>query len=495
MAGLVVQFVLLSRCQGQPAHHCFYLHACDGSFFLSPAVSDGLSETKISGTYTVNHTLTRASSPYVATKDITIDNATTLTIEAGVQINFQARVRLHVKGTLVAKGLPGSEISMFHNMTVGVDSTSIRLVGGKSPREGRVDVFNGQSWGTVCDDYWNSDNALVVCRHLGFGIPVEASTRRFGQGTGIIALSNIDCTGVENSLFHCHGASNWNNSNCQHSEDVGVVCGTVGVGYWGGIVFYADDATQTITYNARKYSSKSVLVNVKIANAGVTVDTVSSNRPDLKVAAITMTTASPAINNVSIANSNHIGIQMDTLHGDAHFTGLIVENSSSSGISGSISWQFKCDGCQLHDNGVAAIDVTSIPLLLKLPSTNSTPTFQGDTSPSTWYSIDGRGAYLTFTAQGQYYKSVVETTSGYGLAITFPRFFLYGRLSVVDGMTGQVVLSVWNAVPNTVTIPSHKAVFILQRYIWYSSSNADIRVFITRYSLGKICIAMLSSQS
>ena len=447
-------------------------------------------ETKISGIYASNRTLSIASSPYVATSDVTVSKGVTLTIEAGVQINFQARVRLHVKGTLVAQGSPGNEIVMFHNATMGVDSTSIRLAEGNSPREGRVEVYNGHSWGTVCDDNWDRSDAIVVCEHLGFGHPVEASTHKFGKGIGIIGLSNVNCRGTENSLFDCSGANKWNNNNCQHSQDVGVVCGTVGVGYWGGILFYPDGATERVLYYYyRKYSSNSSLQNVKIVNAGVITSNVGTYQTDIQVAAITMTTASPLISNVSIINSSHSGILMNALHSDVHFSGLVIDRSSSSGISGSCSWQFQCDGCQLSDNGVSGIDVNSILPLLKQP-TSAIPTHTASSSSFTSYSIDDRGAYLVLSSAQirSDYTSSITTGSGYGLTITIQHLSLYGgRLDIVDGVTGQTVRSFYSSsTPNTVTIPYHEAAFFFDYYSWYSSSNIDVKAFISRYPIGKI---------
>ncbi|XP_055737093.1 neurotrypsin-like isoform X1 [Salvelinus fontinalis] len=100
----------------------------------------------------------------------------------------------------------------------------VRLVGGDSPWEGRVEVFHSGDWGTVCDDHWTQQHTQVVCRQLGYRGHAEVVTdRTFGEGSGIILLDDVRCEGTESSLLDCrHGT--WGHSDCSHGEDVGVRC-------------------------------------------------------------------------------------------------------------------------------------------------------------------------------------------------------------------------------------------------------------------------------
>lgn len=99
----------------------------------------------------------------------------------------------------------------------------IRLTGGRSPNEGRVEVLLGHNWGTVCSEGWNVNSARVVCRQLGLGEPLELKTYEFGPGNGDIHLKDVNCTGSEVSLFQCQHSLSGRHS-CDHSQDVGVVC-------------------------------------------------------------------------------------------------------------------------------------------------------------------------------------------------------------------------------------------------------------------------------
>ena len=45
----------------------------------------------------------------------------------------------------------------------------LRLVGGSSDHEGRLEMCRDGQWGTICDDDWDNINSNVACRQLGFG--------------------------------------------------------------------------------------------------------------------------------------------------------------------------------------------------------------------------------------------------------------------------------------------------------------------------------------
>ena len=59
--------------------------------------------------------------------------------------------------------------SLFCPLTGCVEG-DIRLAGGTSALEGRVEICTYRTWGTVCDDGWEDRDARVVCRQLRFSV-------------------------------------------------------------------------------------------------------------------------------------------------------------------------------------------------------------------------------------------------------------------------------------------------------------------------------------
>ena len=99
----------------------------------------------------------------------------------------------------------------------------IRLAG-TNQCSGRVEVYHSNTWGTVCDDNWDLQDAEVVCRQLGCGTSLSApGSAHFGEGTGQIWLDDVSCSGSEKSLTECQHRG-FGTHNCEHNKDAGVTC-------------------------------------------------------------------------------------------------------------------------------------------------------------------------------------------------------------------------------------------------------------------------------
>ncbi|XP_049880700.1 lysyl oxidase homolog 2 [Pectinophora gossypiella] len=83
-----------------------------------------------------------------------------------------------------------------------VNTASLRLSGGRSSSEGRVEIYHNGTWGSICADGWTLYEASTVCRHLALGFAEQALHTDY-FGASILTLSGVQCDGNENNLFMC----------------------------------------------------------------------------------------------------------------------------------------------------------------------------------------------------------------------------------------------------------------------------------------------------
>uniref|UniRef100_A0A8C9SI35 Lysyl oxidase homolog n=1 Tax=Scleropages formosus TaxID=113540 RepID=A0A8C9SI35_SCLFO len=138
----------------------------------------------------------------------------------------------HFKNITLGDCKHSEDASVRCNVPYMAYEQTMRLTGGRSPTEGRVEVAaktgNGTwVWGLVCGEGWGTREATVVCRQLGLGYAKSGLQETWYWETNNVTdmvLSGVKCTGNEMSLSHCrHHAV----VNCQKAGSrfaAGVIC-------------------------------------------------------------------------------------------------------------------------------------------------------------------------------------------------------------------------------------------------------------------------------
>uniref|UniRef100_A0A1X7UCA1 SRCR domain-containing protein n=1 Tax=Amphimedon queenslandica TaxID=400682 RepID=A0A1X7UCA1_AMPQE len=110
--------------------------------------------------------------------------------------------------------------------TLKADCTDgdVRLVGGSTEYEGRVEVCINKAWGTICKSGWNENDIHVACRQLGHAGLGSSRYSQFEPGIGPIFMVSVRCSGSETNLLDCYYRQPFQYSDCGHSYDAGLSC-------------------------------------------------------------------------------------------------------------------------------------------------------------------------------------------------------------------------------------------------------------------------------
>ena len=143
-----------------------------------------------------------------------------------------SRLLCRLAGVLLAAGLAVLSAVPAHADPADGD---LRLRGGPSHNEGRLEIFHDNEWGTVCDDFFGRRDAKVACKQMGY-TGAEAYLTDVAVAPGRrFWLDDVNCVGNEAKLTECFYNSDvrnsssrtspqWGIANCIPAEQVGVRC-------------------------------------------------------------------------------------------------------------------------------------------------------------------------------------------------------------------------------------------------------------------------------
>lgn len=70
--------------------------------------------------------------------------------------------------------LRGMTFSVRLTFETAITEGSVRLRRSEIPLTGTVEIFHDDKWGTICSHDWDIQDAMVVCRQLGFPQAIKA---------------------------------------------------------------------------------------------------------------------------------------------------------------------------------------------------------------------------------------------------------------------------------------------------------------------------------
>ncbi|XP_011334038.1 protein bark beetle isoform X2 [Ooceraea biroi] len=193
---------------------------------------------------------------YIVERDINVRPGGKLILQPGVTLRFPPAVGMMVAGKFDARGKGPSDILFTlkeelvppknetleeegENVPIEeTESVPVRLLGGRTNLEGRLQIKIGNKWGTVCNYGWTILDAALVCHQLDFVLDFENWFMEPSHipNAGInedILFSNVRCTEDDNDITKCQAEREQEFENsCTHANDVGVRCLEVA---WAGL--------------------------------------------------------------------------------------------------------------------------------------------------------------------------------------------------------------------------------------------------------------------
>lgn len=92
---------------------------------------------------------------------------------------------------------------------------------------GRVEVHMNGQWGTVCNAGFDTEDAEVVCRQMGFmNVQRVMESSLFAVGSGPVWMTDVSCTGHESNFFDCYWSTPQDKEVCDHTNDAAIECGS-----------------------------------------------------------------------------------------------------------------------------------------------------------------------------------------------------------------------------------------------------------------------------
>lgn len=290
---------------------------------------------------------------YHVTRDIVIHPTGRLTVAFGVTLRFEHSLGMMVGGELAAEGSASSPdgVITFSLMDRilrenGTHDTVVRLVGGASNEEGRLQVKIGDRWGSVCSEGWTIQSAAVACHQMGLVLNprdwfIEPSQLQSPIGTeDPVLMSHVDCSDWDTDIRSCFHRSTVNRTEnyCAHDMDVGLKCHDVS---WAGIRFGMT-------------AKKSILRSAIVERAGLFDYATHSFQPALRI-----DFHHHVLDRLRLVNNDHDGLGL--MYSDMYYPERIpsLKNSVISANRGhGISMRslgIRLADCSVEDNAESGI--------------------------------------------------------------------------------------------------------------------------------------------